>query len=251
MEKKIEKNLGNGAVIFLCGGSGKRMSGTTSDKVLERICGVPVILFSVKTFAESRVAGTAIFVCRDDFQQSEIEKILDENLRSKFSKILFCRGGKERGDSVLSGLKTAISAGTQKENLAFIHDGARPFVTKNSLLELEKIALQQGAAVLAKRCVNTIKRAPENVSAGTACVPEDLSRERLWEMETPQVFPLGKIFSAYEKIAEQNLHFTDDVSAFCRALSEKIAFVENTSPNPKITVPADFAFAEFLLRERR
>lgn len=237
--------------IFLAGGSGRRMAGRVGDKVLAPLCGVPVVAHSVRAFAESGVAGTAIFVCRDNDQRRAIEEILAaENLLGRFAKIMFCHGGKERGDSVLNGLKCARAATVAVENLAFIHDCARPLVAAGLLRELAEVARREGAAVLAHRCVNTVKRVPAGLVAGTACVAEDLERDRLWEMETPQVFPLGKILQAYEKTAAGNLRFTDDVSVFSHALGGKVAFVENPTTNPKITVPTDLALAEILLRQQ-
>ena len=81
----------------------------------------------------------------------------------------------------------------------------------------------------------------------TASETEDLDRGRLWETETPQAFPLGKILFAYERVCAENLTVTDDVSAFAVALDGRVALVENLSPNLKITAPADLVLAEAIL----
>jgi 2-C-methyl-D-erythritol 4-phosphate cytidylyltransferase len=65
-------------------------------------------------------------------------------------------------------------------------------------------------------------------------------------METPQVFTRELITAAYAKVAAKELRITDDASAV-ELLKHPVALLENTHPNPKLTTPADLAYAEFLL----
>ena len=103
--------------------------------------------------------------------------------------------------------------------------------------------------MLAHRCKNTVKRVPADTPPETACRTEDLDRARLWETETPQVFPLEKIFAAYQKINDENIFVTDDVAA-AEAAGVPVAIVENISPNPKLTVPEDLIFCEAILEKK-
>jgi 2-C-methyl-D-erythritol 4-phosphate cytidylyltransferase len=75
---------------------------------------------------------------------------------------------------------------------------------------------------------------------------KNLDRDRLWAMETPQVFARGLIDEAYAKVAKKKLRITDDASAV-ELLKHPVALLENAHPNPKLTNPADLAYAEFLL----
>ena len=220
------------------------MNGAVEDKILAPLAGVPALLHSVRAFAKSGVAQTLVFVCKDETQREKIRALADtENLGNAGMQTFFCIGGKERRDSVLNGLRLATQANVSANALAFIHDCARPLVRENSLRELAETATREGAAVLAHRCVNTVKRVPANAVPGHACEQEDLERARLWETETPQVFPLAKILAAYEKIAKENIPTTDDVAAF----DAPVALVENPFPNPKITVATDLALISILL----
>lgn len=236
-------------VIFLAGGSGSRMCGVVKDKIFASLAGEPVIAHVVRRFLLSGVAGTAVFVCRDDAQESAIRSVLAGIVSEKcFRETFFCRGGKERRDSVLNGLRAAKDAGVDSEAVVLIHDSARPLVSPESLRDVCELARREGAAVLAHRCVNTVKRVPAGTGPGVACDTEDLERGRLWEMETPQAFPLGKILEAYEHVSEKNLTVTDDVSAFVAGVGGKVALVENKTPNLKITAPADLLLAEAVLK---
>lgn len=248
MPKMPDKRPENCAIL-LAGGSGKRMANACEDKILAPLNGVPAIVSSVRAFLESACTGTLVFVCRDATQENAIRACLEKNVPASHTdtRILFCRGGEERRDSVLNGLRCARENGENPAGtLAFIHDCARPLIAPEQIRELARIATRKGAAVLAHKSVNTIKRVPAGTRAGEACVPEDLDRSRLWEMETPQVFPLEKILAAYEKAVAGNHAITDDVSAFSLLPDGKIALVENSKPNPKLTVPADLRLLQLI-----
>ncbi len=77
-------------------------------------------------------------------------------------------------------------------------------------------------------------------------VTASVEREGLWAMETPQVFSVEVLVSAYDAILEMGATVTDEVSA-CEMLGHPVTLVENTAANPKITFPADLAMAERLL----
>ncbi len=232
----------NSKLILLCGGSGKRMRGAVADKTLMLLAGTPVVAHSAKAFCEAFPAGTLVCVCRDDAQAEQIKSVLEKVCGNV--KMIFARGGNERRDSVLNGLR---AAGTQKDDLIFIHDAARPLVNVENFVRLAESAQANGAAVLAHKCVNTIKRTAVPASDGNAVLLDDLDRARLWEMETPQVFCGNTILDAYERVVAENLTITDDVSAYTQVFKRPVALVENKNPNPKITVPADLKLLELLV----
>ena len=236
--------------VFLCGGSGARMRGSVADKILAPLAGTPALAYSLKAFETAGIFSRVVFVFRDEIQKSEIQKIAEKFSPALAASALFCQGGKERKDSVLNGLRTAAGAnGNAAGTLAFIHDCARPLISAENLLKLADVAQREGGAVLAHRCKNTVKRVPADTPPETACRTEDLDRARLWETETPQVFPLEKIFAAYQKINDENIFVTDDVAA-AEAAGVPVAIVENISPNPKLTVPEDLIFCEAILRRK-
>ena len=241
---KTSKKSGNAAVI-LAGGSGSRMRGTVADKVLEPLAGMPVILHSFKAFLESGQVSEIVFVCRDEKQKRAIcaaLKTFFPDYRRAIS-VKFARGGAERQDSVLNGLAEI----SDKSALAFVHDGARPLVGAENIVLLAAAATRDGAAVLASRVTDTIKRVPPSGST-VKIKPADLERSRLWAMQTPQVFAAADIIAAYEKVRKNKVRVTDDVAAYVMD-GAKISFVENLRPNPKITVPEDIAYVEFLLNK--
>lgn len=234
----------NSAVI-LAGGSGSRMRGSVKDKVLEPLCGKPVIMHSFGAFVESGCVGKIVFACRDDLQRDEIAAAVQEFYPQSQIEIAFCKGGSERRDSVLNGLRALGDCG----GIVFIHDGARPLVGVENVRRLCVAAESDGAAVLAAKVSDTIKKVPSDKTNLRARVLEDLDRPSLWAMQTPQVFVLPQIRESYEKICAQNIAITDDVAA-ANAFGIGVTIVENIFPNPKITVPEDIARIEFLLARK-
>lgn len=227
--------------VLLAGGSGKRMRGSVKDKVLAHLQGLPVILHSYKAFEESGEVDEVVFVCRDDAQIKQIKRELKKNFAKSKLLVKFTYGGAERQDSVLNGLKEV----SDKQGLAFIHDGARPMISVQNIKELSCAALKDGASVLASRVSDTIKRIAKGKKSLSKCKLADLERNRLWAMQTPQVFVCQKIKKAYEFIKKNKIAITDDVAAFTVS-GGKVTIVENLSANVKITVPEDIAFIEFL-----
>lgn len=217
------------AAILLAAGSGTRMAGAVADKVLAPLAGRPVFAHSAAAFAASGVADLYVVVYRDQRQ------MLTLSAHAPTPSLLIA-GGAERQDSVAA----ALSALPPDIAHVFIHDCARPLVRPEQLVALHKIVRREHAVVLAHRVTDTIKKHHADARLRT------LDRERLWAMETPQVFSRDLICRAYARVAKKKLRITDDAQAV-EALDHPIALLENSHPNPKLTTPSDLAYLEFLL----
>jgi 2-C-methyl-D-erythritol 4-phosphate cytidylyltransferase len=67
-------------------------------------------------------------------------------------------------------------------------------------------------------------------------------------METPQAFARELIVRAYSRVQRSGVRITDDVQAVER-LGASVTLLDNARPNPKLTAPADLAYAAFLLSD--
>lgn len=220
------------AAILLAAGSGRRMQGLVSDKVLAPLAGKPVFAHSVAAFLESGVADFYAVVYRDQRQMTELSAYAP-------TPTVFVRGGRERQHSVANALE-ALPADIGH---VFIHDCARPLIQAEQLVALLKIVQIENAAVLAHRVTDSIKQHFDNGRLKT------VDRSRLWAMETPQVFTRDLITRAYARVIEKDLSITDDAAAV-ECLNHPVALLENPNPNPKLTTPADLAYLEYLLNAR-
>lgn len=228
------------AVIFLAAGSGSRMRGRVQDKILAPLAGAPVLAHSLRAFRAAGVVDTFVFVVRDQSQQSDILKIaVAEGVDA--SACLFANGGAERQDSVCNGLALL----PQATDSVFIHDSARPLIHIETLQALQKAALKDGAAVLAHRVVDTIKKVDPPPHLERRAL-QDLDRKTLWAMETPQVFQYALIAECYRAVQSAKVRVTDDTAALAYQ-GHPVTLVENHFPNPKITHPEDLDFVEWLL----
>ncbi|HEY8932080.1 MAG TPA: IspD/TarI family cytidylyltransferase [Rariglobus sp.] len=220
------------AAILLAAGSGHRMNGTVEDKILAPLGGRPLFLHSATAFVESGVADFYVIVYRDQKQMLELSAYAP-------TPALFVPGGDERQDSVAA----ALAALPPDIGKVFIHDCARPFVRVDQLIALHKIVLREDAVVLAHRVTDSIK---EHRADGHL---KSLDRDKLWAMETPQVFARDLIVAAYEKVAKKKLRITDDAAAV-ELLKHPVALLENAHSNPKLTTPADLPWFEYLLAQK-
>lgn len=219
------------AAILLAAGSGKRMHGSVGDKILAPLGGRPLFLHSAAAFAESGIADFYVIVYRDQKQMLELSAYAP-------TPALFVPGGAERQDSVAA----ALASLPPDIGKVFIHDCARPFIRADQLVSLHKIVLREDAVVLAHRITDSVK---EHRDTGHL---KSLDRDKLWAMETPQVFSRDLIAAAYERVAKRKLRITDDAAAV-ELLKHPVALLENPWPNPKLTTPADLPWFEFLLSQ--
>jgi 2-C-methyl-D-erythritol 4-phosphate cytidylyltransferase len=149
-------------------------------------------------------------------------------------------GGAERQDSVWNGLQ-ALSADAA---WVAIHDGARPCTSPATVRATFEAARRVGAAVAAHKVRDTIKEADDQ-----GRVLRTVDRERLWSVQTPQVFRVDILRRALEVVRDRGLEVTDDAAA-CECIGQPVELVESEDPNPKVTVRADLEYVELLLRNR-
>lgn len=202
------------------------------DKLMAPIAGKPVLQWSLEAFLACEQVKSVVLVTDEErFQQLEIDTD---------KEVIRVDGGRERYLSVANGL----NAMPGKPMFVAIHDGARPLVQPDQIEDCIAHTRETGAAALARRVTETIKKGTrDGFSRGS--VP----REELWFTETPQIFRPKMIARAYQQVINRRMPVTDDVSA-AEALGIATKLVENPFPNLKITVLADLVVAESILKSR-
>lgn len=218
--------------IIVAGGSSRRMG---FNKLLAPLAGREVLLRAIEVFESLGEIDEIIVVSGAETLEACGKWSRSGNLK-KLSHVV--EGGAQRHLSVSKGLDLLRpSAG----DLVAVHDGARPLVSPGLIVACLGQAAKTGAAACAHRITDTVKRADAD-----GLVTGSVERENLWAMETPQVFSAEVLLEVYAEIINRGELVTDEVSAFAIA-GHPVSLVENTSPNPKITFPADLAMAERLL----
>jgi 2-C-methyl-D-erythritol 4-phosphate cytidylyltransferase len=222
------------SAIIVAAGSSRRMG---FDKLGADLCGESVLTRSILAF-EACPEVVEIRVVTSPGKFEAVREAAERLGLSKFVEVI--EGGAERHLSVHAGLERVGG----ECHLVAVHDAARPLVSAAAIRRCVAVAGEHGAATLAHRITDTLKRAnaAEEVTGA-------VSREDLWAMETPQIFSTTLLRQAYAAILERGELVTDEVSAVT-ATGRVVRLVENTEPNLKITVPGDLAVAEAILRGR-
>ena len=136
----------------------------------------------------------------------------------------FAEGGQTRFLSVQNGLN-AVDKNCQ---FVAIHDGARPFVSKNLVTKLFVEVQKNGSAIPSLPVTDTVW----NLANGAQVV----NRDSLKSVQTPQVFRFDLISHAFTNATHQN--YTDESTLFYDVFGQ-VNFVDGERANVKITYPQD------------
>ncbi|MCY0876470.1 MAG: 2-C-methyl-D-erythritol 4-phosphate cytidylyltransferase, partial [Firmicutes bacterium] len=147
-------------------------------------------------------------------------------------------GGQERQASVWAGLKAAIRP------FVAVHDAARPLLQAADLDAVVTAARESGAAALGHPARDSMLR----VNTGGQ-IADVVSRETVWQVQTPQVARRDWLVAAHEEARAQRRAATDD-TALLRAAGYPVMVVRGSAWNVKVTEAEDVHYVlERLLRE--
>ena len=225
------------AAIILAGGKGKRMQSDVAKQYLQ-LEGHPILYYTIRQFEESFVDEIILVAGENDLEYCK-NQIVDKYDFKKVTTIV--PGGKERYHSVYNGLQKL-----QGVDYVFIHDGVRPFITKE-LLEKEREEVEKyKACALGVPVKDTIKIVDEkNIVIDTP------NRAYTWAVHTPQVFSYSLIMEAYKKAIEADDEtITDDAMVVERFMNYPVRLIEGDYKNIKITTPEDLEIASMFLKQK-
>jgi len=221
------------SAIIVAAGKGARM-GPGMDKLFLEVAGLPVVAHTWRRFDSCDGIDEIVLVVREGMQSAFQDLAGQHGLEKPFRMVA---GGAERQDSVWNGLE-ALSPAAE---IVAIQDAARPCVTNELIQATIEAAREIGAAVAAQPVTDTLKESDDG-----RLVTRTVDRARLWAVQTPQTFRVEIIRRALAVVRGKKLLVTDDTAA-CELIGQPVKLVPGLSPNPKITVPADLAYVEWLL----
>ncbi len=219
------------AAVIVAAGSGRRAG---FDKLAALLDGVPVLRRSIDAFVAAGCEAVVVVCPPERWEAVGLGS-------AEFPvPVLRVDGGAERQDSVAAGLAVLPRA----VRWVAVHDGARPLISPEGIRACRAAAAHTGAAACAHPVVDTLKRA----NAQGCTLPEAVSREGLWGMETPQIFDRRLLELAYSEVKLRGLVVTDEVSAM-EAIGIATSLVQ-VGVNMKITLPGDLELAACLWKNR-
>jgi len=214
-------------VVIPAAGIGARMQADRPKQYLE-LAGKSILEHSLQGFLEHPdLLGLALCLAEQDPYWPQLALASDP-------RILRCAGGRERADSVLSGLQALQQQGAAEQDWVLVHDAARPNLARSDLDKLlGELAGDPVGGLLAVPARDTLKQM--GADGRVACT---LDRAQIWQAYTPQMFRLGPLREALGAALTAGMPVTDEASAMEWA-GHAPRLVEGRADNLKVTRPED------------
>lgn len=152
----------------------------------------------------------------------------------KFEDVKIVLGGETRELSTYNGIKAL----DEKSDIVLCHDGARPFITEDILINSIESAIKFGSGVAGVKVKDTVKVVKDETVVFTP------DRNILFNIQTPQTFNTELINKAYDQFIGK-IKATDDAS-FLEAYGEIVKIIPGDYKNIKITTEEDLIFFKLL-----
>lgn len=220
-------------------GSGSRL-GFPEPKALVSVCGKAILQRSLETLV-SLGTFSKIIVLIPPGSEKNFEKITDP-----FGKgVSLTAGGETRQISVYRGLQYCLENNlASDDSLLLIHDAARCLVSRDVIEHALKSAKANRAVTVAVPIVDTLIKASSEQR-----ISQYISREQMWAVQTPQIFPFGVLLAAHESAnLAGRFDYTDDASLLQGKID--IDIVPGAKENLKITTREDLFLAEAIINSQ-
>ncbi len=224
--------------IIPAGGAGKRLGLEVAKQYL-LLGSLPVLVHTIRVFQIMELVSAIVLVVPKEDVASVQKNIVEKYGLTKVMTVV--AGGRERQDSVCNGLQAV----PETCDVVIVHDGVRPFVTRDMITRVVAAAAQCGAASIGVPAKDTIKETTdENIVTAT------LRRQNLWQTQTPQAFGYELLCRAYAEAQRDHFYGTDDASLVER-MGVNVQMVAGSHENIKITTPEDLLIAEALMENKK
>ncbi len=229
------------AVILAAAGAGRRFG---ARKQLLELLGRPMIHHSLDVFASVYDVLQIVLVMAPEDLEGGARIVASWRASSGQHSsrddliMTLVAGGARRQDSVRRGLDRISSSA----KYVLVHDAARPLLTREEVGRMVEATRREGASVLGTPALDSVKRVVDGE------IVEELARDQVWLVQTPQSAVVETLRRAYDAAGDTEM--TDEASAL-RRIGVRVALVEGSRENLKITKRGDEALAEAILRARR
>jgi len=215
--------------IIVAGGSGQRMKSSVPKQFME-LNGRPVLMHTIEKFYSAGSSIHSVVVLPKSHHSAWATLCHKHHFNIPHQ---ICEGGISRFQSVKNGLQLCVG-----ESIIAVHDGVRPLISPNLILNLYKEAESNHAVI-------PVCPVSESIRMVIGDDSKALDRSQYYSVQTPQCFLSDLLHKAYQQ--EERPTFTDDASVV-EALGEKVHLFEGESSNIKITTPKDLLLAEAILK---
>lgn len=219
--------------IILAGGSGKRM-GQDIPKQFININDKPIIIYTLEAFEKNPAIDEIEVVCKEGWH--DILKAYAKQFNIAKLKYVIT-GGETAQESIKLGLFN-LEDKLKKDDIVVIHDGVRPMIDAEVLLDVVAVCEKYGNAVTSLPYNEQIFVVNEkDESTTTKYIPRDTLRR----VSTPQAYKFGEICNAYHYAFENNVGIGNSTYAntLMVDLGKTLHFASGSDKNIKLTTKDD------------
>ncbi|MBQ8166103.1 MAG: 2-C-methyl-D-erythritol 4-phosphate cytidylyltransferase [Lachnospiraceae bacterium] len=223
----------NIALIF-AGGSGTRMNTKSRPKQFLEMNGKPIIIHTIEYFENCKDIDKIVVVCIEDWIE-RFGKMLTKYNITKVERVV-C-GGATGQLSIYNGLCAAreVAGDRLSESVVLIHDGVRPLITEQLILDNIAMVKEKGSAITVTPATETIIQVNENNEISNV-----VDRNSCYTAKAPQSFFLKDILAVHEKALSEGKDNMIDSATMMRTYGHVLHTVVGPVENIKITNPTDF-----------
>lgn len=220
------------SLIVVAAGRGARLGGAIPKQYMP-CAGRPLLCHTIEALAAGYEFHAVTVVINPD--DHDLYEAMRAHLSAPAGALLTrpAHGGATRQQSVRNGLEAQAEA---RPDIVLIHDGARPFPSRELTRRAIEAAELHGAAVPATPITDTVKQVDEQ---GRIVASPD--RAHLCAVQTPQAFRFDLILEAHRGAARADL--TDD-AAVAEAAGHSTFVFDGDFANMKVTTMQDLHEAE-------
>jgi 2-C-methyl-D-erythritol 4-phosphate cytidylyltransferase len=221
------------AVILPAAGQSSRFRDPNYKKPFAPLDNRAVWLHSAERFLNRNDVKQLLVVISDE-DREEFDSKFAANVAILGIEVV--AGGAQRADSV----KNALARVRPKIEFVAVHDAARPVLADAWIDDVFDAARKTKAAILATPISGTIKKVNSNHT-----IAETVSRENLYEAQTPQVFARKLLVDAYARYSGPP---ATDEAQVVEKFGHAVTVVNGSPLNVKITTKADLQFASAAIK---
>lgn len=202
----------------------------------------PIIVYTLQVFQEHPEIDKIIVSCLHGWKEM-VQAYAKQFDITKLVEIV--EGGEDAQESVRKGLQWIKDNGKYDDKVV-IHDAIRPLVTAALITDSIKCCREHGMGVAAVRSMDTIMLTEDGVNG-----QENISRDSIRRIQTPQTYRLGYLDKMHEKAIEQGITKCVDNNSMLAKLGETIYFSKGSDFNIKINQVEDVEMFKALYRMKQ
>lgn len=231
----------NRALIF-AGGTGQRMGTASVPKQFLLAYSKPIIVHTIEHFQKCDKIDSIVVVCLKEYILYMNSLIKDYKLTKVVSVV---PGGDCGQASIFNGLKELVHLyGSNNDDIVLIHDGVRPLITEQLILDNINCVIQHGNSITVSKAIETI------VLLNNETVDKVMDRKYCNVAKAPQCFYLKDIYANHLKAINENKFDFIDSAMLMQHYGTKIHTVQCSTENLKITTPMDYYLFKAILDAR-